>query len=220
MERFVSLLIGYAFGLIQTSYFIGKQHHVDIRTIGSGNAGSSNTLRAFGAKAGLTALLVDMLKCVTAVGVVNLLFVKNGHNMLPLLKMYASAGCILGHNFPFYLNFRGGKGIAASAGMILAVDWKLFFTVMPLFFLLFFTTHYVSLSSLISYVFAFFVVVLYGALGFYGMNLAHTIEMDAVMLFLVILAFYKHRENIKRLKAGTERKTYLKKKTADRIEEE
>ncbi|MBR2527522.1 MAG: glycerol-3-phosphate 1-O-acyltransferase PlsY [Blautia sp.] len=215
MERFICLIIGYAFGLFQTSYIIGKAHHIDIREVGSGNAGSTNTLRTFGTKAGLLTLLLDMLKCLLAVGTVHFLFQKSGHDILPLLKIYASAGCILGHNYPFYLNFRGGKGIAASCGMILALDWRLFFTVMPLFFLIFFTTHYVSLASLISYAFAFLVLTFFGALGWYGMNLAHTIEMDVVMLCLVLLAVFKHRENIRRLMTGTERKTYLGHKKTD-----
>ena len=116
------LAIGYLFGLFQTSYIYGKAHGIDIRNYGSGNAGTTNMMRTLGTKAGLITFFGDCVKCMLAVGLVCLLFGKSHSEMLPLLKMYAAAGTILGHNFPFYLQFHGGKGIAATAGLVLSFD--------------------------------------------------------------------------------------------------
>ena len=207
--RIVSLLIGYLFGLFQTAFFIGKAHNIDIREVGSGNAGTTNTLRTFGLKAGLLTLLMDVVKCFAAICLVRFMLRGRVGELLPLMEMYAGAGCILGHNFPFYMNFRGGKGIAATLGMFLALDWRIGVSCFALFLVILFTTHYVSLGSICAYLTAFILVVVLGALGSYGMDLAHTIEMDAVMGLLALMTILKHKGNIKRLLNGTERKTYL-----------
>ena len=124
MERVICLSIGYLFGLFQTAYIYGKIHGIDIRQYGSGNAGTTNTLRVLGTKAGLIVFAGDVLKCVFAVVICSALFGKSHPDMVYLFKIYAAAGAILGHNFPFYLHFKGGKGIAATAGLIpLCVAW-------------------------------------------------------------------------------------------------
>ena len=105
-ERLISILIGYVFGLFQTSYIIGKMHKTDIREHGSGNAGTTNALRTFGKKAGAMTLIGDCFKCVLAIVVVRLIFADRTAEMIPLLCIYAAAGCILGHNFPITLGFR------------------------------------------------------------------------------------------------------------------
>jgi acyl-phosphate glycerol 3-phosphate acyltransferase len=120
MVRVISLLIGYAFGLFQTSYFYGKKEGIDIRKEGSGNAGTTNALRTMGLKAGLVTMGCDIGKCILAVIVTWLIFRRSYPDMVPLIKIWTSAGVILGHDFPFYLKFKGGKGIAATAGMIIA----------------------------------------------------------------------------------------------------
>lgn len=209
MERIICLAVGYLCGMFQTSYFIGKAHHKDIRDYGSGNAGTTNALRTFGKKAGALTLVCDLLKCVAAILIVNALFKGRCPEILPLLGIYAAAGCVLGHNFPVYLNFRGGKGIAASAGMLLALDWRIFVIFAVVFLTLFFTTHYVSLGSVAAYVAAFIGVIAFGAAGSYGMDKGHTIEMDVVMGLMTALAIYRHRANISRLIKGNENKTYL-----------
>ena len=126
MERIICLVIGYVCGLFQTGYIIGKVHKTDIRDHGSGNAGTTNAFRTFGKKAGAITLLGDCLKCVLAIVIVRMVYGNSMNSILPLLTLYAALGCILGHNFPISMEFRGGKGIAASVGMIIAFDWRIF----------------------------------------------------------------------------------------------
>lgn len=215
MERLACLAIGYCFGLFQTSYFYGKMKGIDIRQHGSGNAGTTNTLRVLGTKAGLLVLLGDILKTIFAVVIVMLLFKDNHPDTIYLLKLYAGAGAILGHNFPFYMNFKGGKGIAATAGVILSFHPYFIVVGVILFFGAFITTHYVSLGSLLVYAGLMIQMVVCGQMGlFTGMTQANLLEMYGITAFLTIMAYVKHRANIVRLVKGEERKTYLKKKEA------
>lgn len=209
MERIICLLIGYVFGLFQTAYIYGRLHGIDIRNYGSGNAGTTNTLRVFGTKAGLLVLVGDIMKCILAVVLVGRLFGTSHPEMVYLLKLYAAMGAIVGHNFPFYLKFKGGKGIAATAGLILSFHPYLIPVGVILFFGVFFTTHYVSLGSLLVYAGFMIELVILGQKGTFGMAQPLLNEMYLLAGFLTVMAFYKHRENIKRLLSGTERKTYL-----------
>ena len=213
MDRLICLLIGYAFGLLQTAYFIGKKHGIDIRQYGSGNSGTTNALRVLGTKVGLMVFAGDCLKCILAVCLVRILFSTSCADHIYLLCLYAGAGAILGHNYPFYMNFKGGKGIAATAGLVLSFHPYFVIVGVLLFFGIFFTTHYVSLGSLTVYTAMLIELVICGQLGvFPGMSQARLIEMYVLFGALTILAFWKHRENIKRLIHGNERKTYLTKK--------
>lgn len=116
MERIICLVIGYVFGLFQTAFIYGKAHGIDIRQHGSGNAGTTNALRVLGKKAGLIVFLGDVLKTVLAMVICRLLFRNSAPQMLPLLSLYAGAGAILGHNFPFYMKFKGGKELPQQQG--------------------------------------------------------------------------------------------------------
>lgn len=209
MERLICIAIGYLFGLFQTGYIYGKINHVDIRKHGSGNAGTTNALRTLGWKAGVITLVGDCLKCVLAVVAVRLIFADSGN--VELLAFYAGLGAVLGHNYPFYLNFKGGKGIASTAGLILAVNPVMFLIVAIIFIAIVLITQYVSLGSLV--IMAVFVaeVIIYGQMG--GFNLAgvELYEFYAIAVVLAALAFWRHRANIKRLLNGTENKTDLKK---------
>lgn len=212
LTRIICVAIGYVFGLFQTSYIIGRMHGIDIRDHGSGNAGTTNMLRTMGTKAGFLTFFGDCLKCILAIVLVRFCFGKAHADMLALLEMYAAAGVILGHNFPFYLNFRGGKGIAATAGIVLALHPVITVCGIITFFAAFFLTHYVSLGSLLVYAGLVIEITALGQSGAFGMAQPYLIEMYIVTLLLAAMAFWKHRENIKRLLAGTERKTYLFKK--------
>lgn len=216
MERIFCLAIGYVFGLFQTAYFYGKAHGIDIREHGSGNSGTTNTLRVLGTKAGLIVFAGDCLKCMIAVWIVRLTFGRLHPEILYLLCLYTGMGAILGHNYPFYMHFKGGKGIAATAGMVLS--FHPYFVIMGVigFFSVFFLTHYVSLGSLLVYAGILVEVVICGQLGVFGeMSWIQLTEMYVITVFLTVLAYWKHRENIKRLLSGTERRTYLVKKNKE-----
>ncbi len=212
MVRVYCLLIGYAFGLFQTAYIYGRAHGIDIREHGSGNAGTTNTLRVLGRRAGIIVLFGDIMKCMLAIWITEALFDASHPDMVYLLKLYAAAGAILGHNFPFYLHFKGGKGIAATAGMILAFHWYMIPVEVVVFFGIFFLTHYVSLGSLLVYIVFLGMLVTMGQTGVFAMPQPYLNEMYVVGVLLAVMAFVKHRENIVRLLHGEERKTYLSKK--------
>ena len=213
MIRVICLLIGYVCGLFQPAYIYGKMHGIDIRTVGSGNAGTTNALRVLGKKAGLIVFLGDVAKTVIAVVIVRLLFGTVYADSIYMLVLYTAAGVILGHNFPFYMGFKGGKGIAATAGMIASLGpW--FILVEGLVFLVtFLTTHYVSLGSLLVYLALVIQLVYFGQTGFFeGMAQPALTEMYIVAFCLMAMAYWRHRSNIKKLLTGTERKTYISKK--------
>lgn len=185
---------------------------IDIREHGSGNAGTTNTIRVLGTKAGLLVLAGDILKCILAILLCGALFDASHPQEVYLLKLYAAAGAILGHNFPFYLHFKGGKGIAATAGLILAFHPYFIPVGVILFFGAFLTTHYVSLGSLLVYAGLMIQMVVCGQMGLFHAPQAILNEMYILTALLTALAYYKHRENIVRLVKGQERKTYLTKK--------
>ena len=209
MERLICIAIGYLFGLIQTGYIYGILNHVDIRKHGSGNAGTTNALRTLGWKAGVITFLGDCLKCILAVALVRLIFSEHGE--VSLLAIYAGLGVVLGHNYPFYLNFKGGKGIAATAGLVLSVNPVMFLSIALVFVAIVLITQYVSLGSLIIMVLFVVEVVLYGQSGGFGLETAQLYEFYIVVIVLAGLAFFRHRENIVRLIKGTENKTNIRK---------
>ena len=215
LARVCCVIIGYCCGLFQTGYIYGKLNGIDIRSVGSGNAGTTNMLRTLGPKAGFITLLFDALKTVVAIFLSWLFFHSTNADIMPLLELYAAAGAVLGHDFPFYMNFKGGKGIAATAGLILGMhDPIILILGLVTFFGLFFTTHYVSLGSLAVYAGLVIECVIMGQIGygrFNGLSQATLTEFYIVLILMAVLAFYQHRANIHRLLTGTERKTYLSK---------
>ena len=133
--RIICLVVGYAFGSIQSAYFYGKMTKgIDIREHGSGNAGTTNTIRVLGTKAGVIVLLADAFKCIIPMLIMGLVFGKAYPDLACLFKSWTFLGCVLGHDYPFYMNFRGGKGVACLAGFAIAYDIRL----LPLAILLFF----------------------------------------------------------------------------------
>ena len=207
MERIICVLIGYAFGLFQTGYIYGKAHNIDIRSQGSGNAGTTNALRTLGWKAGVATLLGDAFKCVFPVLTVQAIYRNSCGDILPLLSMYAGMGAVLGHNYPFYLEFKGGKGIAATAGLLLSTTpWWMVLICLFVFVGLVAATKYVSVGSLVVVIVYLIEIVYLGQSGTFGMEANYLYETYAIAAFLMILAFYKHRANIGRLLNGTENK--------------
>ncbi len=209
MERLICVAIGYLFGLFQTGYIYGMINHVVIRKHGSGNAGTTNALRTLGWKAGAITFIGDCLKCVLAVLLVRFIFADSSH--VELLAIYAGLGAVLGHNFPFYLNFKGGKGIASTVGLILAVNPVMFLIVAIVFIAIVWFTQYVSLGSIVIMVLFVIQVVIYGQMDGFSLTGGELYEFYAIAIVLAALAIWRHRANMKRLATGTENKTDLRK---------
>ena len=209
LPRVLALVIGYCFGLFQTSYIYGRIHGIDIRTKGSGNAGSTNTLRTFGAKAGVIVMIGDISKCILACFVVWLIFHRSFGDIDYLLRTYAGLGCILGHNYPFYMGFRGGKGVACTAGFINSISWQMTVIGIPLFLILFLTTHYVSLCSLSIGALLMVGTIVMGQMGLFHLAAGAQAEMYVLVAIIVAQMYIRHRGNIHRLLTHTERKTYF-----------
>ena len=211
IPRIASLVIGYLFGIIQTAYIYGKMNGIDIREHGSGNAGTTNALRVLGKKAGAIVFAGDFLKCFIVIHLVKFIFKNSAADILPLIGLYGAAGCILGHNFPVQLNFRGGKGIACTAGLLAAFDVRIGVIALLTFLAIVIATRYVSLGSMVIVTeFALFIIV-FGQLGLYHMAQAPLIEMYVLAAFLAGMAIYRHRANIVRLLNGTENRIFEKK---------
>lgn len=191
----VFLLIGYLLGSINPAIVYSRLKGRDIRTLGSGNAGATNTLRNFGKKAALTVTLCDILKCaaaVTAAAAVSGFF---AHEALTA-KLLAATGCILGHNFPLYFSFKGGKGVLVSVTALFTVDWRIGLSALIAFILVFAAGRYVSLGSVTGAVAAVIASIIIGE------------PYTAIFtLFAAVLTIIRHRSNIKRLIEGTESKT-------------
>ncbi len=201
MFRLISLLIGYFIGCISMGFIVSKVTKTDLRKKGSGNLGTTNALRVLGFRAGLATFLGDIFKGVLAFILCRMIFPDDSL----LAGIYAGAGTILGHDFPFYLKFKGGKGIASTIGLV----FSLAFVFSPLFAIITIGvgilgvafSHFISAGSI-----AFYISIPISAF-FLGMPL------EVVLLFtaLAILAIWLHRANIKRLKSGTENKFTLHK---------
>jgi len=221
MFRLFCVLIGYVFGLFQTAFVYGKMHGIDIRDHGSGNAGATNTLRVLGTKAGLIVFAGDCIKCMLAVFVCGLLFKNSNPEAKYIIKLYAALGTILGHNFPFYLKFKGGKGVACTAGLVFS--FNIYFTIVGIFvfFGVFLTTHYVSLGSLCVYPYILIMEIVLGQNGFFkgydGAPISQTFltEMYVITFVLLVMTTFMHRANIGRLLSHSEKKTYLSHKNKE-----
>jgi glycerol-3-phosphate acyltransferase PlsY len=188
----LSVILSYLLGAVPFGLLFGKLFsNVDVRTLGSGNIGATNVLRASGKKAAVLTLLADCLKGLIPVLAVQFLFHDDA------LAALAGAAAVLGHNFPVYLGFKGGKGVATSYGVVLAtVPWIGLICLIAWLFAAF-IWKYSSLSALLSFV-------LYPVLTFALYRESR--PMGLLSLFIFGMIYIRHRENIKRLLAGTEPK--------------
>ena len=194
--RLIPLLIGYVLGMIQTGYFVGKIYDIDIREHGSKNAGMTNVNRTLGVSPAAVVFIIDILKAVVAFVIASLIF--PSYYVIP--GLWAGLGAILGHDFPFYLKFKGGKGISCTLGIIFMLDWRIALISYAVGFLLVLLFRYISLASLAITLIAPVLLLIFG----YGW------EVFGITAALCALAWFLHRENIKRLATGTERKFSLK----------
>ena len=210
--RVVSLLIGYIFGMFVSGFFLGKFKHVDLREKGSGNVGTTNTARVLGLKYGAITLLCDCLKPVLASLVVWLIFGRAYAGHIGLLILYASFGAVLGHDFPAFMKFKGGKGVATSVGLILLCFPQAFPICAVLFFSAVGITRYVSLGSILAAVGFGAQAIVMGYLGWLSYPAGNVGEAVVIAEIISVLVIILHRSNIARLKNGTENKFSLHKK--------
>ncbi len=209
---------GYLLGSLNGSIIFGKLFKgVDIRSAGSKNAGATNTLRVFGKKAAAFVFLFDLFKAVIAVltarYAAKFLFGEDlaGAFDVSVLSLYgeylAGLGAVLGHNFPVYFHFKGGKGILASWGVIMILDYRIALILLLVFILVVCATRYVSLASIASAIIYPLFVIAFNV----GKPNETTIYYILLSLVVSLLAVYRHRANIMRLKSGTESKLGEKK---------
>ncbi len=207
--RIIAIITGYLFGLITTGYFYAKHVNVDIRQMGSGNIGTTNTFRTLGKKAGIIVFLGDGFKGVFAVLLVWLLFNRRYPDGVKILEAYAGLGAVLGHNFPVHLKFKGGKGIATTAGMMLAFCPQAVPVCLVLFALSIFIKQYVSVGSLLV-CFGFLIqTILFGQTGVLHAPPQALTEIYIVVGIVCMLGVIRHQSNIKRLLNGTENKVQV-----------
>ena len=211
ITRVLAIVIGYIFGIFQTGYFYGKSKGIDIRKQGSGNAGTTNSLRVLGWKAGLITFVGDLFKAILAVVLVHMLFKDTYPDAIKLLDLYAGFGSVLGHNFPFYMKFKGGKGIACTSGMILAVCPLASPICLILFIGAVAITRYVSLGSILVVTAYLIQVIVFGNMGLIQIDGALLPEFYIISACFTDMALWRHRANMKRLATGTENKFGIKK---------
>ena len=189
----LSAVLGYLIGSINSALVIGGMKGVDIRKSGSGNAGATNAVRVLGKKTGILVFFGDFLKGVLACFIGWLI----GEN-----QIYAGVFAVIGHVFPLYYGFKGGKGISTILGTLLFLDWRIFLISGAWMLIFIGITKIVSVSTLSGLLVAFIL--------FAVLHMGDTALIVGVLV-LVILSFVKHRENIKRLLNGTENKFGKKK---------
>ncbi len=226
LVRVLCVVIGYCFGMIQTAFIYGKAHGIDIREHGSGNSGTTNALRVLGKKAGIIVLLGDFCKAAVVCILARVIGTMYFPDILYPMILWGGLGVVLGHNFPFYMNFKGGKGIAATAGVIFGtLDWRLWLICLLSFVICVAITRYVSLGSLIVVTLLFASFTVFGMTGniinpvtdapYAGTDL---IECYIVLFLFGALAFERHKANIARLIRGEENKIFSKKPELEQAE--
>lgn len=195
----------YLLGSLPTGFLVAKAKGIDIRSVGSGNIGATNAIRVLGLRAGIFVLLMDALKGYLAVvwlgsGLAHLLHVPLAG--LQAAQLIAGIGAVLGHNFTPWLRFKGGKGIATTAGVYLALAPLAVGIALLTWVLVTVTTRYVSVGSIVAAL----------ALAVAVWLTKTDPALRGVTLALVAMAIYKHKSNIQRLFAGTENRFGAKKK--------
>ena len=211
MERVICLAVGYVFGLFQTGYLYGRIVHKDLRQYGSGNSGTTNALRVLGKKAGILVFLGDFLKAVVLCLLIRFFYGASKPDMMPLLVLYGGLGVVLGHNYPCYLHFKGGKGIAVTAGVIITMDWRITLVCLAAFVISVAATRIVSVGSLLVVSLFLIMWLILGQMGLLPLAGEYLLESYVIVLLFAALAYWRHRANIKRLLNGTENRFGSKK---------
>lgn len=205
LEYVLCLVAGYFCGCISSGYWVGRFFHIDIRTKGSGNAGTTNVLRNLGKLPALITFAGDLLKAILPILIIRL-WIGTPQDWY-LLSLYCGLGVVLGHNYPFYLGFKGGKGIAVTAAVVLSTAHPIMIPIgLVIFILAVVLTRYVSVGSLFV---AWYIPV--NTIWFYR-NDDNFIHMLVISLLFTVFAYFQHRQNIVRLLHGNENKLWGQKK--------
>ena len=208
LENIICLVVGYFCGCISTGYFVGRFYHVDIREQGSGNAGTTNVLRTFGAIPALITCLGDLAKAIVPLLIIR--FALGAEGDWYLLCLYCGLGVVLGHNYPFYLGFKGGKGIAVTAAVVLSTAHPIMIPVgLVVFVSTVALTRYVSVGSLLV---AWYIPV---NTWIWYREEKSFMHMVIISILFTAFAYFKHRQNIVRLIHGNENKLGAKKKEVE-----
>lgn len=192
MKMTMVILISYLIGCFPSAYFLGKMYkNIDIRNHGSGNSGSTNALRVMGTKFGILTLVLDVAKGIIAVLIGKVILGDQGGLVAGLLV-------VLGHNFPVYLKFKGGKGVATSIGVLIILTWQTSLTVVIIGVITIIITRYVSLGSILGSISAPITAVL----------VMETMDkpLFITVVILASLLIIRHKDNIRRLCKGEENK--------------
>lgn len=196
MKILIALLIGYLLGCIQTPYIIVRLvKKADIRELGSKNAGASNATRVLGLKYGILIGIVDVLKAVASVLITKYLVQDSA-----VYFFAAGAACVIGHIYPVFLRFKGGKGVATTIGMLLASNIALGIGAIFIIVMIVLLTNYVALGS----------VIVYAILPFALIFLNYSYGSILIAAFISLLGIWKHRGNINRMLKGTENVIFKK----------
>lgn len=182
-------LLGYLLGSANLTYFLSKARGIDARKNGSGNLGASNATVLMGWYAGAAVALHDGLKAAIAVWVCQFMFPETAH-----VGALAGIASVLGHIFPFYLGFRGGKGLASYMGMTMALDWRVALAVLVLGVILTVATDYIAIATISV---ATVVPVILGVIK-------QSLILAGILLLGTVVMYFKHIENIRRIRSGTE----------------
>lgn len=192
VERYaLVILIGYIFGCLQWSYILGKIiKKKDIRSLGVGNAGASNTVSVFGWKMGVAVGFLDILKAIISIIIIRYILKTSD-----IFSLYLNGtAVILGHNYPFFMGFKGGKGTASTVGMLLAINYKLGLLGMLVILSVTLLTDYIALGTMA--LVTFFVIATY--------FLGYGLPCILVAIFIALLSAYKHIPNMKRILSKSE----------------
>lgn len=205
MSYVLCILLSYLIGTINPAYIFSKIRGFDIRQKGSGNAGASNVLIVLGKAWGVLCAVLDIAKAMLAIHLCHMLFPSLAYG-------FAVSGvfCVIGHIFPFYMKFKGGKGLACIGGMILRYDPLVFLAMLLLEVVLVLVTNYICFVPMTA-------VILFPVI--YGV-MERDLIGALILCVLIPVVFYKHKENLKRIKNGTElRFSYLwnKEKEIERL---
>lgn len=203
LKRLLFVLAGYIFGLFQTGWLYGKITGVDLTKVGSGNTGATNALRTVGLKGAFIIFFGDTMKGFIPCLLVRLLFQSEGP-MVYVLQAYTAFGVILGNDFPFFLHFKGGKGVAATCGWALAVNFPMWCAGMMIFIIVLLLSRIVSLSSIIATIGLTVLAFLFDSRVWSDMWCGDSIEFLGLVILMGLILLLRHHENIERLFSGKE----------------